>query len=95
MYGQAHLSWNQNGEADLAGYQVLYGTTSGIYNFTEDVGLTATPLTPAVDLSSFQQYGLLFFVIKAYDNAVPPNVSSSSAEVSKAVAPVLSPFTWP
>jgi hypothetical protein len=94
VFGQATLSWNPNSEADLAGYLVCYGTTSGVYDFTVDVGLTATP-TPAVTLTSFQVYGLLFFVVKAYDNAVPPNVSDPSNEGSKAVAPVLRPMRWP
>jgi hypothetical protein len=26
IYGQVTLSWNRNGESDLAGYRVYYGT---------------------------------------------------------------------
>ncbi len=93
MFGQATLSWNPNSEADLAGYKVCYGRTSGTHNFTIDVGLTATPAAPAVTLTSFETYGLLFFVIKAYDTT--GNISNESEEVSKAVAPVLRPLHWP
>jgi hypothetical protein len=94
-YGQATVSWTANGEGDLAGYQVLYGTVSGNLPFLVDVGLTATPATPSVTLTSFERYGLLYFAVKAYDNAVPPNVSLPSAEVSLAVAPKLRPKAWP
>jgi hypothetical protein len=95
MFGQAMISWNQNGEADLAGYRVYYGTVSSVYPFSVDVGLTGTPAAPSATLTSFSRYGLLFFAVTAYDTAVPPNESAFSAEVSKAVAPVLRPLTWP
>ncbi len=96
MYGQAHVSWTTNSEADLAGYLVRYGRVSGgPYTTTIDYNLTATPAAPAVTMTVFETYGLLFFVVAAYDTAVPPNISANSNEQAFAVAPVLRPLTWP
>jgi len=36
------LAWDPNTEADLAGYLVLYGTSSRTYTTTVDVGNTPT-----------------------------------------------------
>ena len=94
-YGQNTLSWAQSGEADLAGYLLSYGTISGLYTHTIDVGLTATPANPSYTVSSLQRYGTLFWTVQAYDNAVPPNMSLRSNEVSAAIGPKLHPRNWP
>lgn len=94
-YGQATLSWNRNGEADLAGYKVYSGLSPVSLSLLQDVGLTATPLAPSVTFTQFPVYGTLYFAVTAYDTAVPPNESDFSATVSKAVAPKLFPIAWP
>lgn len=71
------LSWNANGEADLAGYQVRYGTTSGSYSHTNDVGNVTQ-----VSISGLSDGTTYYFVLKAYDTS--GNQSPSSAEVSVA-----------
>lgn len=76
--GLATVHWNANSEPDLAGYQVLHGTTSGVYTDLVDVG----------NVTTYQWGGLLpgrthFWVVRAYDNASPPNYSANSAQVSK------------
>lgn len=93
--GQAILSWTQNGEADLAGYKLYYGTAPGVYTFSVDVGLTATPTAPSYTMTNLARYGLIYFAVTAYDNASPPNESTVSNQVSKALAPVMFPRIWP
>ena len=91
-YGQVTLSWNRNGEADLAGYRVYYGTNPIVMNPLQDVGLTATPLTPSVTITEFPAYGQLYFAVSAYDTS--NNESAFSTVVSKGVAPKLLPMAW-
>lgn len=68
------LAWDPNAEADLAGYKVYYGITSGDYGFVVDVGnVTQWDIPP--DLN--EQY---FFVLTAYDTS--GNESDFSNEVN-------------
>ena len=94
-FGEVTVSWNQNGEADFAGYVIYYGENPPTLEFSLDVGLTATPAAPSYTMTTFQAYGQLYFAVSAYDNAVPRNESApSSPAVSKAVAPKLLPMAW-
>ena len=93
VYGQVTISWNRNGEADLAGYRIYYGTSPISLNFIVDVGLTATPISPSVTLTTFQAYGTLHFAVTAYDTS--NNESGlSTPVVTMAVAPTLLPLVW-
>jgi hypothetical protein len=92
IYGQINLSWNRNGESDLAGYRIYYNSNPTSLNHSVDVGLTATPTSPSVTLTTFQVYGTLHFAITAYDNS--NNESEFSTTVSMAVAPKLFPMVW-
>lgn len=69
-----HLAWDANSEADLAGYRLLYGTTSGSYTNTIEIGNQTT--YDAIDLAAGTTY---YFVVVAYDDA--GNVSAHSNEV--------------
>jgi hypothetical protein len=91
-YGEALLSWTRNGEADLAGYRVYYGFTVNNLSLLQDVGLTATPLTPSFNATSFNLYGALFFAVTAYDTS--NNESAFSSAVTKGIAPKLFPMAW-
>jgi hypothetical protein len=91
-FGEAILSWNRNGEADLAGYRVYYGTSPISLNHIVDIGLTVTPVTPSVTLKEFQAYGTLHFAVTAYDTS--NNESAFSTVVAKAVAPKFLPMAW-
>lgn len=83
--GLATISWqavttNANGTpiTDLGGYEVLHGTTSGVYTDLVDVG----------NVTTYQWGGLLpsrthFWVVRAYDQTSPRNYSGNSAQVSK------------
>ena len=41
--GEISLQWNSNSEADLAGYQVHYGTSPGAYSRSILIGLASQP----------------------------------------------------
>src|SRR5207245_641899 len=81
---QVTLAWDPNTETDLAGYKLYYGTSSGSYPSSVDVG----------NLTSYTLSGLLegrtyYFAATAYDLNV--NESGFSNEVSKAIADVTPP----
>jgi len=66
--------WNPNPEPNIAGYQLSYGTTSGSYTTTIDVGkVTSTVVT----VTAGQKY---YFAVRAYNTNGA--VSSYSAEAS-------------
>jgi hypothetical protein len=75
--GVATVTWAANGEADLAGYKLYVGTSSGIYNRTIDVGKVTSY---SMSLPKGRTY---FFALTAYDGA--GNESGRSAEVSRSI----------
>lgn len=88
--GEALLSWtppttNVDGTplTDLSGYKIYYGTATGTYNSTLDVGNTAT--STVMNLTEKTTY---YFAVTAYDTT--GNESSYSNEVSKTI-PDLTP----
>ncbi len=70
------LAWDANSEADLEGYRVYYGTSSGNYSVVTDVGkvttFTVTNLGP----------GTYYFAVTAYNSNTE---SSFSNEVSATI----------
>lgn len=70
------ISWNANTESDLAGYYVLLGRVSTVYDPEIDVGLVTSYA------HEFTSDGQWFIAVQAYDNATPPNVSEPSTEIS-------------
>lgn len=68
-------TWNANTETDLAGYKVQYGTATGVYTQTIDVGKVLIYNTGA--LTEGKTY---YFVVLAYDTS--GNVSGPSTEAS-------------
>src|SRR5206468_2190262 len=69
------LAWDANTETDLAGYRIQYGTTSGNYTGTIDVGNVTSYAVPGLVANT-----TYYFVVVAYDLA--GNVSGRSNEVS-------------
>jgi hypothetical protein len=62
--GTATVSWDPVSDADLAGYKVYYGTSSGTYPNVVDVGnVTTHTFTNLADCT------LYYFAVKAYDAA--------------------------
>ncbi len=68
------LAWDSNREPDLAGYRILYGTTSGNYTRTIDVGSVTSHVVSALIANT-----TYYFVVVAYDQA--GNVSQPSNEI--------------
>ena len=59
------LVWDPNPEPDIAGYKVSYGTQTGVYTTTIDVGkVTSWPVT---SLTPGQRY---FLAVRAYNTAL-------------------------
>ena len=77
------LAWNANTETNIAGYRLLYGTSSGNYTTTVDVGNTTTA-TPS-NLTNGQAY---YAVVTAYNTSglqsLPSNEVSFTASTSTA-----------
>lgn len=73
--GTISLTWDSNTDPDLGGYRVYYGTASGAYSHSTDVG-NVTTLT-LTGLTKGQTY---FIVATAYDAS--HNESGYSNEVS-------------
>src|SRR5437899_10243933 len=81
---QVTLAWDPNTEPDLAGYKLYYGTSSGTYQFSVDVG----------NLTNYTRSGLLegriyYFAATAYNSSL--DESGFSNEASKAIADVAPP----
>lgn len=76
----AALSWDPNGESDVVGYRIYYGTTPGSYQQTRGAGIEVTGGTTytVTGLSSGTRY---YFVVTAFDGS--GNESDNSREVSK------------
>jgi hypothetical protein len=80
----ATLQWNANGEADLAGYRVEYGTVSGSPSTTVDVGNVTQR-----QFAGLQAGVTYYFRVKAYNTSSLE--SAPSAEVSYTPAVVIVP----
>ncbi len=77
------LSWNPNPEPDIAGYLISYGTSSGNYTTSVDVGDVTTW---TVSLTAGFHY---FFAAQAYDTAGlrSPMSTEASIDLSQTSAP--------
>jgi hypothetical protein len=70
------VAWDANTESNLSGYVVFYGTSSGIYPYSIDVGNVTTKQITA-NLTANTRF---YFVVKAYDTGW--KMSPASNEVS-------------
>src|SRR3990172_852261 len=89
--GSATLTWDppttnvdQTPLTDLAGYKVYYGTTSGTYSSTIDIGNVIN-----YTVSSLAENTTYYFAVTAYDTLA--NESSYSNEVSKTTSDTAAP----
>jgi len=73
--GTIKLAWDSNTEPNLAGYKIYYGTVTGTYDRSIDVGNVTT-----YDLTGLTQGQTYFIVATAYDKS--NNESGYSNEVS-------------
>jgi len=85
------LQWDENTETDLAGYQVFQSSVSGgPYTLVEEIPPnyheTDSTLPNDFDRDSYRVTsladGIYYWVLTAYDNEVPRNISGYSNEVS-------------
>jgi hypothetical protein len=58
------LAWNANPEADITGYRVSYGTTSGVYQNVVSVGTN-----PTASISGLNEGTTYFFAVSALNQA--------------------------
>lgn len=79
--GSVTLSWSANGENDLAGYKIYFGTSSG--NYTASGSPTVIGKVTSYTVTGLQRNTTYFFALSAYDSA--GNESALSAEASKSV----------
>jgi hypothetical protein len=85
------LAWDRNPEPDIAGYVISYGTSSGSYTTSVDVGNVTTWTT---SLPSGFRY---FFAAQAYNSAGWRSTLSSevSADLSQTSAPSITSLSPP
>jgi fibronectin type III domain protein/dockerin type I repeat protein len=83
------LSWSPNTESDLSGYRLRYGTSSGTYTQTIEVGKVTSYSIAGLD-SNLTYY----FVLHAYDTSgnvsLPSNEASGKPKVVAGAAPTVS-----
>lgn len=77
-----NLAWDPNAETTLAGYKVYYGTSTGVYTQSVDIGLPAT-VAGAVNatIPNLNVGTTYYFVVVAYDGS--RTESDYSNEVNK------------
>ena len=77
------VQWDANVEPDVAGYEVSYGTQSGVYGTPVDVGnVTSTSISIAPGT-------IYYFAVRAYTSSSPRLYSPYSAEVSYGIKAAL------
>jgi hypothetical protein len=81
---EIRLEWDANTDANLAGYRVYYGTASGTYSKTIDVGNRIRSKVDVTDPS--QTY---YFVVTAYNTAglesAPSNEVAKSFDATREI----------
>ncbi len=79
--GSVTLSWSANGENDLAGYKIYFGTSSG--NYTASGSPAVIGKVTSYTVTGLQRNTTYFFALSAYDSA--GNESALSGEASKSI----------
>jgi hypothetical protein len=64
------LSWNTQGDTDLAGWKVYAGTASGVISFWMDVGLTTSTGAPTATLTGLLNGKTYYVALTAYDQSL-------------------------
>jgi hypothetical protein len=75
--GQANLAWNASTSANVAGYKLYYGTSSGNYTNNIKVGMVTSYTVSGLAPRTY------YFAVTAYDAS--GNESGYSNEVSAAI----------
>lgn len=77
--GTVNLAWDPSASSNVGGYKVAYGTSSGSYTSTIDVGNKTS-----YSLTSLQDGAKYYFAVKAYDTTKTTE-SAYSNEINAAV----------
>jgi len=77
-----NVAWNPNPEADIAGYQLSYGTSSGSHTNLIDAGLNTS-----VAVSGLQEGTTYYFVVTATNRSGLTSVKSAEVSHQVTVAP--------
>jgi len=85
--GRIVATWPPVSEADIAGYVVYYGLSSGDYFGTgalegDSPIFVEGSRTTSLSLNGLKNGTLYFFAVAAYDDAHPPHIGASSRETS-------------
>ena len=76
--------WNANPEPDIAGYKLSYGTATGVYTTTVDVGnVTSSVLTGLTPATRY------FFVVQAYNTGGLTSANSAEVFFDVPAAPII------
>jgi len=84
------LTWTARTEADLAGYRVLWGTVSGSYPNSQQLGRVTTTTCASLGITIANTY---YFVVRPFDNA--GNVAANSNQISLTLATIPDPPAGP
>ena len=84
------FAWNARTEADLAGYKIRWGTTSGVYPNTVTLGTVTTTTCSALGMTSAGTY---YATIAAFDTS--NQTGTYSSQISVTLATVVAPPTTP
>ena len=84
------FAWNARTEADLAGYKIRWGTTSGVYPNTITLGVVTTTTCSALGMTSAGTY---YATIAAFDTS--NQTGTYSSQISVTLATVVAPPTTP
>jgi hypothetical protein len=83
--GAVELSWKPSNDADVAGYLVYYGTSSGNY-FGEEAVIGGSPANvgkqTSVRIEGLKNGTLYYFAVAAYDRMEAPHIGAFSREIS-------------
>ena len=75
---QVTLAWDANTEPNLAGYKIYYGTASGAYTVTIDVGNITT-----CTITGLQPGATYYFAATAYDSSAAQSTFSNEVSAVK------------
>ena len=84
------IAWTARTEADLAGYRISWGTTSGTYTSFATVGRVTTTTCASIGITSAGTY---YLIVRAYDTS--NQFAANSNQVTFTLATVTAPPTTP
>src|SRR5438552_18355090 len=84
------LRWNASSSENVVGYHVWYGSMSGTYTQSTDVGNTTTATISPLSLNT-----AYYFVVTAYDTAKESGASHEGSFTTPSSTPTTSPTSTP